>query len=307
MKQFKKDFIAFATTSHALTPVYNDNGSVSYFTFDYYIDYREENTVSDMINKYPDITNETIYSIMECIHDNLIDCDYHFINDLLNDFLEEYPQYDDLIDYHDVIDTVDIYGNSSDYENLIYNTYINVNILLNTNDDKDLEYSNNNSSAIIDALHNENYTDYMDLIHDSSIKTLLNSQGIHEQVFYQYITDGSEKSNKFLDSLYNELLNGYKHEAVTFFTKMTVSDYLKLKESKAFRLPKNIDCGLVDFICGAGSILNIELQSDIILNCDHVSIEIDGGYNYGIMDIYGLVGYNESDIKIIEEGNVLNE
>ena len=122
-------------------------------------------------------------------------------------------------------------------------------------------------------------------------------------MFYNYITSGSEKSNKFMDSLYNELLNGFNYEAVTFFTKMKVSDYLKLKESNSFTIPKNIDCGLVGFLNGSGSVLNIELQSDITLKRDQVIIEVDGGYNYGIMEIYGLIGYNESYIKIIEEGD----
>ena len=61
------------------------------------------------------------------------------------------------------------------------------------------------------------------------------------------------------------------------------------------------------FLDGSGSVLNIELQSDITLKHDQVIIEVDGGYNYGIMEIYGLVGYNEVDIKIFEEGNTKNE
>ena len=307
MKEFKKDFIAFATASHSLKPHYIDNGSVSHFTFKYYVDYHDKNAVADLINKQSDINMDTINSLIDQIHDNLIDCDYHYINDILSDFLNEYPQYNDTIDYLDIIDNFDIYGNISDYVRLIYDSYINVNILLNTHDDINCDYSNNNSIDIINAIESENYDDFMDLIHESSLITLLNSQGITERMFYKYITSGSEKSNAFMDSLYNELLNGYKYEAVTFFTKMTVSDYLKLKDSKAFEVPKDIDCGLVGFLNGSGSVLNIELQSDIILNRDQVIIEVDGGYNYGIMELYGLIGYNEVDIKIIDEGNSKNE
>ena len=303
MKEFKNDFIAFASATHSLKPHYNKNGSIEYFTFNYYIDYHEQNAVADLVNKQSDINSDTINDIMDQIHENLIDCDHYYISELLNDFLEEFPQYDNMIDYHDLIDNVDIYGNSSDYVNLIYDSYINVNILLNTHDDLNRDYSNNNSIDIIHALQSENYIDYKEWIRDSSILTLLNSQGIPEHVFYNYITSGSEKSNKFMDSLYNELLNGYKYEAVTFFTKMKVSDYLKLKESNSFTIPKNIDCGLVGFLNGSGSVLNIELQSDITLKRDQVIIEVDGGYNYGIMEIYGLIGYNEVDITIIEEGN----
>lgn len=305
MKEFKKDFITFATASHMLTPVYHDNGSLEYFTFDYYIDYHDKNAVADIVREYSDINDTDIYDILDKIQGNLIDCDYHYINDILSDFLKEYPQYNDAIDYHDLIDTVDIYGNSSDYERLIYNTHINVNILLNTHNDYNLEYSNNNSSAIIDALQSENYSEYEHLINDSSILTLLSSQGITERMFYNYITSDSKKSSEFMDSLYNELLNGYKYEAVTFFTKMTVSEYLKLKDAKAFKIPKEIDCGLVGFLDGSGSVLNIALQSDITLKADQVIIEVDGAYNYSIMDIYGLVGYNEVEINIINEGNVI--
>lgn len=303
MKNFKNDFIAFATSSHSLKPHYNNNGSVSNFTFNYYVDYHEQNAVADLVNKQSDIDSDIINDLIDQIHDNLIDCDYHYINDILSDFLNEYPQYNDTIDYYDLIDTFDIFGNISDYVNLIYDTYINVNILLNTHDDQNLEYANNHSAAIIEALQSENYNDYMDLIHDSSIATLLYSQGITRRMFYKYITSDSKKSNKFMDSLYNELANGWSNEAVTFFSKMTISDYLRLKDSKAFKIPKDIDCGLVGFLNGSGSVLNIELQSDIILNRDQVIIEVDGGYNYGIMDIYGLIGYNEVDIKITEEGN----
>ena len=304
MKEFKKDFLAFASASHALTPVYNINGMIDHFTFDYYIDYRDKNAVADRVRKLPDVNIDTIIELMDHIQDNLIDCDYHYISDLLTDFLIEYPQYKDKIDYHDLIDSFEIYGNISEYEDLIYNTFINVNILLNTHVDQNLDYSNSNSNAIISALRSENYSDYEDLIHESSILTLLNSQNVTERMFYNYILNGSEKSNKFMDSLYNELLNGWTNEAVTFFTKMTVTDYLKLKDCKAFKMPKTIECGLVGFLNGSGSILSIELQSDITLTPDQVVFEIDGSINYGIMDIYGLVDYEQVDINIINEGNV---
>ena len=307
MKKFKNDFIAFATASHSLKPHYNDNGSIENFTFKYYVDYHDKNYIADLISKQSDINSDTINDIIEHLHDTLHDQDYYYINGILSDFLEEFPQYNDMIDYHDIIDNFDIFGNISDYVNLIYDSYINVNILLNTHDDLNSDYSNNNSIDIINALQSENYIDYKEWIRDSSIVTLLNSQGIPEHVFYQYITSGSEKSNKFLDTLYNELLNGYKYEAVTFFTKMTVSDYLKLKDSKAFIIPKDINCGLVGFLDGSGSVLNIELQNDITLKHDQVIIEVDGAHNYSIMQIYGLVGYNEVDITIIEEGNSKNE
>ena len=299
MKQFKNDFISFANATYLLKASPFESGS---YSFEYFIDHHEIEAVERLVKNQPDLNSKNINQIMDRISDNLIDHDYLTICDILSEFLIEYPQYSDNIDYYDIIDNFNIYGDISQYEQLIYNTYINVNIILNTHDDANMMYSNNSCKYIIDALQSENYNDYMDLISESSISFLLNSQGITEHMFYKYITSENVMSNRFMDSLYNELLNGYEYEAVTFFTEMPVSEYLKLKESRSFKIPKNIDCGLVGFINGSGSVLNIRLQSDIVLNHDQVIIEVDGGYNYGIMDIYGLVGYNEVAIDIIKEG-----
>lgn len=305
MKQFKKDFKKFADSTYLLSAVTNDSGAVEYYTFEYFIDYHDARSVETMVKNQSDLNDSIINQILDHICDNLIDHDYHYICDLLTEFLNEYPQYSDIIDYHDIIDNFDIYGNISQYERLIYDTNINVNILLNTHDDQNLMYSNNDSSAITEALINERFSEYEDLISESSISSLLYSQSITERMFYNYSISHDHTSNKFMDSLNNELMNGYKYEAVTFFTKMTVSEYLELKNAEAFRIPKNIDCGLVGFIDGSGSTLNIILQNDILLKKDQVIIEIDGSYNYGITDIYGFSDYDSYKIDIINEGSDL--
>ena len=49
-------------------------------------------------------------------------------------------------------------------------------------------------------------------------------------------------------------------------------------------------CGLVDVYNGGGSILEIALKNDLIVNTDDIYIKVEGLDHYTVDDIYGLTG-----------------
>ena len=70
---------------------------------------------------------------------------------------------------------------------------------------------------------------------------------------------------------------------------MTLVDLIDyLEEPKDIVLDKYTNCGLVDFWNGAGGMLDICLNKEVIIPKIYVNISIDGGHGYSIRSIYGM-------------------
>ena len=111
------------------------------------------------------------------------------------------------------------------------------------------------------------------------------------------------KNNKFLFSLYEEIENCYLDSPrdLCFITEISIDDYFKLLEkNKKFIINKSCMCGLVDIYNGGGSLLEIQLEKDIVLNTDDIEIKVEGIDRYTVNDIYGLTSQCFKDcIKVI--------
>ena len=114
--------------------------------------------------------------------------------------------------------------------------------------------------------------------------------------------DTKEDASPFVQSIVEELENTASHmNTLTFLVTMPLSDFVQLrsemkaKNKTSCTISKNAFCGLFDVWTGAGSIMEINLEKDVVLPVSLIwNAWIDcrkggaNGYGYGIDDVYGF-------------------
>lgn len=117
--------------------------------------------------------------------------------------------------------------------------------------------------------------------------------------------------NSFLESLVAEYVNECTGiNALTFLVKMPLGQAIaileakkelekritkdekycpkKIKDRKYLVLDKDVNCGLIDFWNGSGSLLELKLEKDVKLPIKFVhEISPDSCYKWGFKNIYG--------------------
>jgi len=133
---------------------------------------------------------------------------------------------------------------------------------------------------------------------NSSVIWLLKQQGYTKRQITNFIKKENFQGSKLLESVYKECLNtSTGMNALSFFVAVTLDEYFDLynaveSKDKAARkkliLEKGTPCGLYDPWNGAGSVLEIELEKEVVLPLKFVSSAYpDGRRGYGIVSIYG--------------------
>jgi len=134
---------------------------------------------------------------------------------------------------------------------------------------------------------------------NSSVIWLLKQQGYTKRQITRFIKKEDFQGSKFLESVYTECLNtSSSMNALSFFVSMTLGEYfdlhntIKLKNKssrKKIILEKGTPCGLYDPWNGAGSLLEINLEKDVVLPLKFLDSALpDGHRGYGIVSIYGM-------------------
>lgn len=195
-----------------------------------------------------------------------------------------------------------------------YNETVKVNIMLDT--------GNANSDFTRDNILN--YCNYYSNggrdLKDSSILWLAKQQkkaGLLRKAIKDINTGNKNEDDiedSFIKSCIEELQNLPSHMAtLTFLVNMKLFDYFELREAmesekelnKSYifserkgkgiiTISKDTMCGLFDVWSGGGSILEIELDKDVVLPIKCIwKAEIETGkseYGYSVDNVYGLVG-----------------
>ena len=159
---------------------------------------------------------------------------------------------------------------------------VNVNIVVDVGDGN-YDFSLNNFASY-NAIKDES------IDNNSSVLWLVKQQGYTKKDLSNTISKENFKDSKFLKSIFAELVNATTHmNALVFFVKMELGEFFKyLEEPYDLILPANINCGLVDFWQGAGSVLGIELEKEAKIPKEFVQVHVDGNRGYGLQDIYGI-------------------
>jgi hypothetical protein len=175
-----------------------------------------------------------------------------------------------------------------------YKHYLNqdvcINILVDAGD-ANYDYTLNN---LFNWYRNQDI-DMADL-KESSLVWLMKQQGYTHDEITDFIVNYNTQNSKFLESIQQESANcSSSMSALTFFVKMTLEeafelhDLLKAKTGEAIVLGKDTACGLYDPWGGAGGVLEIELEKDVVLPIKLIDSALpDGGRGYSIREIYGL-------------------
>lgn len=225
-----------------------------------------------------------------------------FFDEVDEDIIKEYVQENVYFEYP--------------YEHFLKQEFC-VNIMVDTGD-LNYDYALNCIYPYYEAYDNENVSD------NASIIWLAKQQGYAKEELLSAMSDlksdYKSKEITFLQSVYNELLNSASSmNCLHFLVKLSLEEIFELQErlkedkkklkegcgeygylnpenrlgTDSIKIDKSVICGLVDTWNGGGSLLEIQLEKDVILPLKFIDdIVIDGKRNtsrgYSIHNIYGV-------------------
>ena len=294
--------------------------NTDYFSYEIYVDYRDKElnpktieellehnnpieAYEDMLSEWAsDYENDYGYGEMtKELRRNLTDEEKEFWNkhdDEVQEWLQEHVYW-----YYDAKD---------------FNSDVKVNIMLDTGDGN-YDFTKNNILNWYGT--SGGYGDKGNIQEESSILWLAKQQNKEnelretcERLFRKdgdYV-DREVQKDKFIESVVQELENLPSHmSTLTFLLKMDLFELFELHRAIKLQEPlehkydprksggdgyivisKDTMCGLFDPWYGGGSVLEIELDKDVILPIKYIwraKVECNGGsWNYGIDEVYGL-------------------
>lgn len=136
----------------------------------------------------------------------------------------------------------------------------------------------------------------------AGIVWLAKQQGYTLEELVETLKDGDiEEPKTFLETVLQEVANGYGCEALTFCVKMTLEQAIELKEklksnpNGSIVLDKNVECGLFDPWQGGGSVLEIRCEKDIEIPFENIwKFYIDTRRSNRYDSIHNVYGTDDS-------------
>lgn len=253
------------------------------FQVDVYIDH--DNTLSEKDLKTISSAEDKMDAFYDALFEFAQESNSHAENDILDILKNNWPT-DSAQSYMDSYDDILEYlGEHLDY-NFPYDHFLKQNLLINfmiDTGDGNYDYVLNNFASY-NASENEKIND------ESSLLWLVKQQGYKKSDLNRLVRKGETKDSAFLQSVLTEAANVTSHmNALTFFVKMTVEEYIHFQEEgKAITFSKETPCGLYDCWNGAGGMLSIKLEKDVIIPAKFAQPHIEGTRGYGIDNIYGM-------------------
>lgn len=273
-----------------------------YYTNYLYVDYRERDIDSSALKEIfkSDDPEQAFY---EKLFEWEIDVDVYDINDYEENLFGYLSDEDrELTEdyYRDEFDDWRMEHVSFVYNPEDFNVNYKVNIVVDTGN-ADYDFG---CDSILNWYGTQLKTCQID--DHSSIKWLAKQQKkwIETQKEIKYVYQNSQRSerckDKFIDSVITELENLPCYcGMLTFLVEMPLLDILKLKREinekhdGKITISKDTMCGLFESWNGSGSVLEIELEHDVIVPLNMIyDAWIDGTkpHGYDIDEVYGLVG-----------------
>lgn len=247
-----------------------------YYHFEIDVDYRDEiedSTAQEILeNDYPRDT------LIEKLWDWYQESEWDIIDNLVDDFKEKVDP--KLLEDANIVED----GNLDDGDirdeimDIIYVDYpvdwaedqeFCFNIIVSNGDDN------------YDFWLNEHIVDETGEVDENAEKAglvwLAKQQGYTLEEVVKILKDGDIAEPKtFLETVLQEVANGYGCEALTFCVKMTLGQAIDLKEKMksnpngSIVLNKNVTCGLFDPWQGGGSVLEIVCEKDVEIPFENI-------------------------------------
>ncbi|UXU70139.1 hypothetical protein [Mammaliicoccus sciuri] len=274
----------------------NDKSEYSYHVYtDYHtVDYIKEYTLTNAQLSRQEILDK----LYEDFYTS--DMDYYHFDDFKNDFKVELENIKtglsvDFNQYNFEYEIIILSGHI-DYEQIVDDIKLPVNIVLEDKESFDMEFSNNNFYNIfynVDYNNKEDIEELIEELKESSLNILLNKQGYKLKQFVEYLKDNHNNKKNILDndkvfqSIVQEIDNAYNYVALTVCRNMTFKELEELKQSNTITINTNDVIGYHGYVDGSGSNFEIELRTDMKYKVEDINIHIDCAYGYGLSEVYG--------------------
>lgn len=268
IKELVKDYLA---EHHAL-----EKKEDGYYHFDIYVDYRDEiddSTVQEILdNDYPRD------ALLEKLWDGYQEQEWDIIDDLVDDFKENVDP--ELFRQADIIED----GNVDDcmIRDIFMDTiYVDYPVDWAENQEFCFNIIVSNGDDNYDFWINEHVIDEDGEVNENAEKAglvwLAKQQGHTLEELVEILkNDDIRKPKTFLETVLQEVSNGYGCEALTFCVKMTLGQAIALKETikespnGSIVLDKRVECGLFDPWEGGGSMIEIRCEKDVEIPFENI-------------------------------------
>ena len=246
------------------------------YHFEIYVDYRDEiedSTAQEILE-----SDSPRDALLEKLWDCYQESEWDIIDNLVDDFKEKVDP--ELLEDADIIED----GNLDDdiireeFMDIIYIDYPEdwalrqkfcFNIIVSNGDDN-YEFCLNEYIVDEEGKVDKN-------AEKSGLVWLAKQQGYTLDQVVKILKDGDIAEPKtFLETVLQEVANGYGCEALTFCVKMTLGQAIALKEQMesnpngSIVLDKRVECGLFDPWSGGGSVLEIACEKDVEIPFENI-------------------------------------
>ena len=280
----------------------NESDDNSEYSYEIYTDYQDINHIEDFVLSNARLSKQ---EILAKLYDNFYNnIDFHNNQYYFDEFKKEYMDelenikedlLTDFYDYNSFNDIILLDG-YIDFESIVNNVDLPINIVLENYDTFDMEFSNN---SFYNIFYNVDYNNQEDIgllseeLEESSLNELLKKQNYTLKQFINYLIDDHNdrknmlESDQVFQSILQEIENAHNYVALTVCKKMTFEELEELKQSDNIIINKNDIIGYHGFVDGSGSVFEIKLNNDMEYKTKDINIHIDNSYGYGLSEVYG--------------------
>lgn len=271
MKDIKKLVMDYLAENHTWRK--NANGE---YHFEIDVDYRDE--IEDSIAQEILESNSPRDTLIERLWDRYQEQEWDIIDNLVDDFKEKVDP--KLLEDANIIED----GNIDDYmirDIIMDAVYVDYPVDWAEDQEFCLNIIVSNGDDNYDFWLNEHIVDETGEVDENAEKAglvwLAKQQGYTLDQVVEILKDGDIAEPKtFLETVLQEVANGYGCEALTFCVKMTLGQAIALKEKMesnpngSIVLDKRVECGLFDPWDGGGSVLEIACEKDIEIPFENI-------------------------------------
>lgn len=248
-------------------------------------------------------------TLKETIDDMLIDMEVNRLDDIIEEFYQEWKEQlhryvnEDKINETSLREEIfesDIIEIHFKYDRDVYEKIkLNVCFILETDKTIDQEYTPNNFHNLFMTYHKDNIDDIYelyDVLQSSSVKTLLEKQNYCVDQLITYFISSIHDQPHPLDmddtfiSIVNEIENAQNTNALICPKEMTLKDFIAFKDNEnqmSIHINKNSTLGYLDPVMGSASMFDIHLKQNMIYQPHEFTMKLDGTFGYTFNDIFG--------------------
>lgn len=296
MKDIKELVMDYLAENHAWEKKEDGN-----YHFEIYVDYRDEiddSTAQEILED--DFPRDTL---LEKLWDWYQEQEWDIIDDLVDEFKEKVDP--------ELLEDANIIADGNLDDGMIREEFMDavcVDYPVDWAEDQEFCFNIivSNGDDNYDFWLNEHIVDEDENVDKDAEKAgivwLAKQQGYTLEELVETLKDGDiEEPKTFLETVLQEVANGYGCETLTFCVKMTLGQAIELKEKMkenpngSIVLDKNTTCGLFDPWQGGGSVLDIVCEKDVEIPFENIwKLYIDARRSNRYDSIHNVYGTDSS-------------